>query len=65
MKFIIERSSNEIIGQTRKPCKEAKKEKGFWRIEIKSLKELLKLQKKYGKLILEDKEIIIYDDWIE
>ena len=48
-----------------KPCEEAYKLEGEWKIKINSLGELLKFIGKYGAIIIDDKEIVIYDDYIE
>ena len=82
MKFGIERVSDNF------PCKEAieheyinmdDEDDFFYTIEINTLEELMKLHKKYGKLIIRDvydfepeyinagckQKIVIYDGWIE
>lgn len=82
MKFGIERASSYF------PCDEAvehkyinidDKEDFFYTIEINTLEELMKLYKKYGKLIIREvydfepeyinagceQKIVIYDDYVE
>jgi hypothetical protein len=78
MKFTIIKTSELVYGEKRhcekQPCEEAylAKEKddfGYkvYKIEIKSLKELIELCKKYGDIIVDgDKMILeIYDEYRE
>ena len=72
MKYKIQRVStyNES-----KPCPEAfvikvkygnfDTEWDEWAVEINTLEELQAFVKKHGSIILDDDEIIIYDDYIE
>ena len=86
MTFVIERASL-MFDDEKKPCKEAEKRsyvheyingqgiQTCWVVEINSLNDLMKLVKKYGKIIIEEQNeyveykhdgyLLIYDDYIE
>ena len=64
MKFKITRTS---LWGDEKPCDEAKRPKDGkgWVINIKTLDSLVKFVKKYGKTVVNEDSIEIYDYWRE
>jgi len=68
MKFEIIRASSTWPRAETAPCEGANQEGdiGDWYIEISSLEDLLALSKKVGSdLIVNDRQIWIYDDYME
>ena len=64
MIFEIERVSN-LWGAGNPEVEEAYEEDGTWYIKIDSLEELIELEANYGKLVIMNKSIIIYDTYME
>lgn len=67
MTFQVERVSDPLPEEA--PCEGAYQRKydpyGKWHIDIDTLKELMEFTEKYGRVIFDEYQIIIYDDYIE
>lgn len=61
--FEVSRTSD--LWDDKQPCDEAMKADGKWFIHIKDMNELMSFIAKYGKIVLREKSIEIYDSYRE